>query len=163
MRKITQKKAAFYKLYKEFKEDPKRYVAIWEFVGEIYVEPINKWVLMSYTCPHRVFEVYSENPGLIERKMLQGKSGSSYYGYRIREGVTVDDIEEDTLREFYALIRGTSYKKTKPKKDPREEKEPSTEKVVCKCGVYMEPTLTPGIYQCPTKKCNTVKMVSIKA
>lgn len=35
-------------------------------------------------------------------------------------------------------------------------------KVTCGCGRFMEPTLSPGIYQCSQKKCNTVKAVPIK-
>lgn len=103
--KTTQQQMAFYKLYEERKKDPERYVAIWEFVGEIFIKPTNKWELMSYTCPHRVFEVYQENPDLIERKMLIGKSGAHYYGYRLNINVSVEYIKDEKLKDFYKLIK----------------------------------------------------------
>lgn len=81
--KITQKEIAFYKLYKSYKADPTHWINVWEFIGEIEVVELKKWCLMSYTCPHRVFEVFDENPGLIERQKTTGKTGARYYQYRV--------------------------------------------------------------------------------
>lgn len=106
MKKIIQKQLAFYKLYSEYKADPKRFVQIWEFVGEIHVKELHRWGLMSYTCVHRVFEVFRENPGLIERRKVTGKSGARYFEYRIAPNPSVDKIRDDALRSFYAKITG---------------------------------------------------------
>ena len=103
--KITQQQMAFYKLYTEHHKDAERFVAIWELVGEIFIKELNKWELMSYTCPHRVFELYSENAGLIERKMLTGKSGAHYYGYRLVLQPKAEYIKNESLFEFYKLIK----------------------------------------------------------
>lgn len=103
--KITQQQMAFYKLYEERKKDPERYVAIWEFVGEIFIKEINKWELMSYTCPHRVFELFDENPLLMERKMLHGKTGAHYYGYRFSPNVSAEKIKSESILSFYQLVK----------------------------------------------------------
>lgn len=103
--KITQQQMAFYKLYEERKKNPERYVAIWEFVGEIFIKELKKWELMSYTCPHRVFELFSDNLGLIERTMLTGKSGAHYYGYRFILKVKPENIKSDSILSFYNLLK----------------------------------------------------------
>lgn len=108
--KTTQQQMAFYKLYEERKKDPERYVAIWEFVGEIFIKEINKWELMSYTCPHRVFELYDENPQLMERKMLKGKTGAHYYGYRFVPDVSSEKIKSESIFKFYNLIKSKKVK-----------------------------------------------------
>jgi hypothetical protein len=103
--KITQQEIAFYKLYSERKTNKERFIPVWEFVGEFFIKDLNRWELMSYTCPHRVFEIYSENPELIERKMLTGKSGSRYYGYRLNQKCNASLIKSPKLISFYKLIK----------------------------------------------------------
>ena len=105
MKDITQKQAAFYKLYSSWSENKDRYVPLWEFLGEMYIKPINVWVLMSYKCPTRLSDLYNENPNLLERTLITGKSGSTYFGYRFRIGVSPDDIQDPKIREFYKLIK----------------------------------------------------------
>lgn len=105
MSEVTQKQVAFYKLYSSWLEDKERYVPLWEFLGEMYIKPINTWVLMSYKCPTRLSDIFNENPTLLERKLITGKSGSVYFGYRLRIGVKPEDILDPKLYEFYKLIK----------------------------------------------------------
>jgi len=102
---ITQKQMAFYKLLEERKKDQRRYVATWEFVGEMYISQLNTWVMMSYKCPTRLTDLFQENPKLLERTEIQGKSGATYFAYRIREGGSRSDIEDPTLLNFLLKIK----------------------------------------------------------
>lgn len=103
--KITQKQLAFYVLYKAMKETPYEYVPAWKCVGEIYVEELGKWEMMSYKCPTRLTDIYQENPDLLERTVIVGKSGAHYYGYRIRQSVSPYDIKDKKLSMFRSMIR----------------------------------------------------------
>lgn len=103
--KTTQKQAAFYKLYSEYKKDPERYIPTWEFVGEMLVKPLGVWVLMSYKCPARLSDLTIENPNLLVRKSIKGKSGANYYGYKFKQNVTILDIKDPEMRVFYQLIK----------------------------------------------------------
>ena len=96
---------AFYKLWSEHRKDPERYVATWEFVGEMHIAEFNHWVMMSYKTPTNGLTIYFTNPELIERTMLKGKSGSSYYGYRIKPTATEASIKEADLLKFYRQIK----------------------------------------------------------
>ena len=112
MMRITQKEMVFYKLYKEFNKNPFRYVNAWEFVGEMYISELDKWVLMSYKTPANGVKIYFENPGLIERIRVEGKSGSKYYAYRFVPDMRIGFLNEiidykiidPNLREFYKKI-----------------------------------------------------------
>lgn len=105
MSKVTQKQAAFYTLYIGRKEDSSKYIPTWQFVGEIYIPELKTWVLRSYKCPTRLTDIYQENPGLLERRLTTGKSGSKYYEYRFALGVTPSQIQESSLQDFYRLIK----------------------------------------------------------
>lgn len=104
MKKISQKQAVFYKLYKEWLKDDERYVPAWEFVGEIKIEPFDSWFLMSYKCPTRLTDIYQENPDIIERDLIIGKSGAYYYGYRLKNPLDVKLIKDHTLFSFFEKI-----------------------------------------------------------
>lgn len=95
----------FYKLYLCRKEDSERLIPAWEFLGEMFIKELNKWVLLSYKCPTRLTDIFEENPGLLIRDWIKGKSGAEYYGYRFKEGVTATDIQDPKLLKFYQLIK----------------------------------------------------------
>lgn len=109
-RKPTMKQSIFYKLYKEYrqaiekKEDP-RFVPVYELMGEIYMQELGRWGYVSYECSARASEIMKENPDLLQRQYITGKSGAKYYGYRFKPGVTANQIEEDSLKGFYMKIR----------------------------------------------------------
>lgn len=106
MKNFTQKELVFYKLYTAFKEDPKRWVPAWEFVGEICVKEVGgKWALMSYKTPANGVAIYFENPGLIERQRTRGKSGAVYYEYRIAPFPREEKIKDARLLAFYRKIK----------------------------------------------------------
>lgn len=105
MNKITQKEMVFYKLWTEHRKNPERYVPAWEFVGEMLIEEFNHWVLMSYKTPANGVKIFFENPGLIERYQVMGKSGAKYYAYRIKPGVTEAAIIDPNLLKFYHQIK----------------------------------------------------------
>lgn len=103
--RINQKEMAFYKLYTAFKEDPNRWVSAWEFVGEMYIKELSKWVLMSYKTPTNGLEIFFDNPGLIERQKFTGKSGGKYYQYRFAPNPSAEKIKDPALHEFYRKIK----------------------------------------------------------
>lgn len=103
MKKITQKQIAFYKLWEERRKDKDRYVPTWEFGGEMDIK--GKWVLMSYKCPARLSDIMNENEGLLERKLMRGRSGSNYFTYRISQSATKENIKDISLIEFYNTIK----------------------------------------------------------
>lgn len=92
--KITQEFQVFYKLYQSFKEDKQRWVSAWEFVGEMYVKELDQWTLMTYKTPANGVKIYFDNPGLIERQRITGKSGAKYYQYRFVENVNASLIKK---------------------------------------------------------------------
>lgn len=103
--KVTQKEMVFYKLWSERKIDPKRFVSAWEFVGEMFIKELNQWVLMSYKVPANGVAIYFENPNLIERQRVTGKSGSKYYAYRFAPNASMELIIDPDLKEFYRKIK----------------------------------------------------------
>lgn len=88
-------------LVQEFRKDPTRYIPAYEFVGEKHLTPVGQWYLMSYKCPTRLTEVFQENPGILERTRIEGKSGATYYGYRIQETADPDMIQNEKLCKLY--------------------------------------------------------------
>lgn len=100
MNKISQKQLAFYLLYRGYKEHPTEFIPTWRFVGEIDVKELNRWEMASYKCPARLSDIMQENPNLLEREMVTGKSGAKYYQYRIRDGMRSEDIKDPSLIAF---------------------------------------------------------------
>lgn len=108
----TQQEVVFYLLYESFKKDPKAYVPIHAFAaGDVLIKPLHRWAFASYKTPARVTEIYYENPGLLDRRKVRGKSGARYFEYRItffsptpRENLIKDEI----LRNFYNKIKNIS-------------------------------------------------------
>ena len=105
MSKVTQKQMAFYKLLCESIKEKERYVSTWEFIGEMCIGELNEWVLMSYKCPTRLTDLFQENPDLLERKLVTGKSGATYYAYRLRVGGSKNDIKDVSILKFYNRIK----------------------------------------------------------
>lgn len=95
---------ALYKLRAERAIDPTRFVATWEFGGEMLIKELGTWVLMSYKCPARLSDIFLQNPTLLEREEIVGKSGAKYFGYRLRLHVTPNDIVDTKLKSFYDKI-----------------------------------------------------------
>jgi len=110
---------AFYQLYKNHQADPMRYVPAWEFVGEMLISEIERWVLMSYKTPANGLKIYFDNPGLVERIQVRGKSGSKYYAYRIRPGATKANIVEADLIDFYNKVHLTPTPYKIPEEKPK--------------------------------------------
>lgn len=104
-KKLTQKKVAFYILHTAGKETPGEYVPAWKFVGEIYIKELDEWYLMSYKGPTNGLAIYFDNPTLIDRTLVKGKSGAEYYAYRMRAGVRSSDIRDPILLDFYNTIK----------------------------------------------------------
>lgn len=96
---------AFYKLYKARKDEPGEYLPTWRFLGEMHIEELDEWVLMSYKCPARLSDIHKENPNLLDRKIITGKSGATYYGYKFKDNVQAGDIADSSLFEFYKSIK----------------------------------------------------------
>lgn len=107
-KKITQKQMVFTKLYLEFKKDPDRLIPIFEFVGEMEIPQFKRWVLMSYKCPARLTEIFQENPDLLHREWIKGKSGARYYGYKIKKTVQSEDVQEKTVKDIYESLKRAS-------------------------------------------------------
>lgn len=107
MKKISQKEAIFYQLYRHFKS-PKRdeYVPVFALMGEVWCEEAQKWGFVSYEVSARASEMIKENPGLIMRTWLTGRSGAKYYGYRITPDARPDLIKDPKVLAFYRQIVG---------------------------------------------------------
>ena len=80
-RKISMKEAIFYRLYQHFKSDKRAdFIPVFEFMGEVWCEELKLWGFVSFEVSARLSEIFSENPGLLERTSIYGKSGARYYG-----------------------------------------------------------------------------------
>jgi hypothetical protein len=103
--KITMYQAIFYQLYMARKKDKERYIPIWKLIGEVYVKELDKWAFVSYEISARISEMYYENPLLLERKHVIGKSGSRYYAYRLSQRVSVSAIRNEKVLSFYLRLK----------------------------------------------------------
>ena len=104
--KVTQIQTIFYRLYKHFKSEKREeYIPIFDFIGEIWIEEIGEWGFMSYKLPARFADLKRENPKLLEFKSVTGKSGATYYAYRLALDVSMEDIQESKLLDFYKKIK----------------------------------------------------------
>lgn len=104
--RLSQKETIFYVLYKKFKEGKGDYVPVFHVMGETYCEELKKWGFVSYECSARLSEMFKENPGLIQRHTIAGKSGARYFGYRINPSPSQGLIKDDTLLDFHASLTG---------------------------------------------------------
>lgn len=104
--RVTQKEGVFYLLYKRFKEKNDAYLPVFELMGETYVAEANKWAYVSYECSARASEIMTENPGLLQRQKMRGKSGAKYYGYRLNPQPRIELIRDQSLLAFYRRISG---------------------------------------------------------
>lgn len=109
-KKLTMTEAAFYRLYTAHREAKKNGTAlalipVHAFMGEVYCEEVGLWGYISYECSARLSEIYSDNPGLVYREMMTGKSGAEFYGYRIAEGTSIEAIRDSKLRALYDRCR----------------------------------------------------------
>lgn len=103
-KKITQKEAIFYTLYKAWKETPGEYIAVFKFMGEVYCNELDLWGFVSHECSARASEMRTENPDLVQHVTITGKSGAKYFGYRLNPQATVDMIKDGALLKFHASI-----------------------------------------------------------
>lgn len=102
--KITQHQAIFYQLYKLRQKDPEAYIPIWQLIGEIYIEELQTWAFVSYEVSARTSELWSDNPGLLDRKKVRGKTGAEYFAYRIHPLVSAESIKDPKLEAFRQTI-----------------------------------------------------------
>lgn len=100
------KEAIFYRLYRHFKSpERERYVPVFEFMGEVHCPEVKRWGFVSFEVSARLSEIFKENPGLIERKLIYGKSGNTYYGYRIGPNPDPALFKDQKLYDFYQVIK----------------------------------------------------------
>lgn len=100
-KKITQRKAALYVLWKAFQENPNEFIPTWRFVGEIHIREVNQHFLMSYKTPANGLGIIFDNPDLVERRLKKGKSGSEYYEYKLISPFNIENIKDPILVEFF--------------------------------------------------------------
>jgi len=105
-KKITQHEAIFYQLYKKRKVDPNEYTPIWQLIGEVYCEELRVWGFVSYEVSARMSELYKDNPSLFERVQVTGKTGATYYAYRIAVRAKANKIANSDLLRFFQEIKG---------------------------------------------------------
>jgi len=103
---ISQKEAIFWTLYQLFKKKDEKYVPVHALMGEVWCEPAKKWGYVSYECSARASEMIKENPGLLMRTRLTGKSGARYYGYHISPVAKPELIKDEKLLAFYRKVSG---------------------------------------------------------
>ncbi len=104
-KKITQKEAIFYKLYQAYKDKKGEYIPVFEFMGETYAKEVGLWGYVSHECSARCSEMVRENRGLIQSTPIKGKSGATFYGYRINPEAKADSEFDPSLRPFYKKIK----------------------------------------------------------
>ena len=104
-KRLTQKEAIFYALYNKFKEGKGEYIPVWQFMGEHYSKEVGKWGFVSHECSARSSEMKRDNPELIQRVTITGKSGARYYGYRINPMVTLKMIQDEALLVFHKKVK----------------------------------------------------------
>ncbi len=107
---MTMTEAAFYRLYSENRKAAERgatmdLIPVHAFMGEIYCEETGLWGYISYECSARLSEVFSDNPGLLHREKIKGKSGAEFYGYRIADHAKIEMIKDPKLRSLYDTCR----------------------------------------------------------
>ena len=76
MNKTTQREMVLDYL----KENRERFVPVYEPIGERQIGGV--WVLFSHRTPARLTELFQD--GLVDRKMIKGKTGARYYAYKYR-------------------------------------------------------------------------------
>lgn len=103
--RVTQKHLIFYLLYKNYKEGNEKWIPVWSFMGEHYIKEVSKWGFMSHEVSARTSELYSENIGLINRKMVTGKSGARYYAYKLTDNPYKELIKDPKIIDFYFKIK----------------------------------------------------------
>lgn len=102
--RITQRNVVFYRLLEELK-GAKNWIPAWAIPGEVYIEELRQHGFVSYEGFVRMYEVYSMNPGMVERRKVQGRSGAQYYEYRISSRSALTKMREPALIDFYNSIR----------------------------------------------------------
>lgn len=105
MKRVTQKQAVFYRLLKNRNEEGNVFIPVHQFMGEIFVPEFDKWGYVSYECSARLSEMFRDNPGLLAREYITGKSGAKYYGYRIHREATAEKIVDPDLRKVYEAVK----------------------------------------------------------
>jgi hypothetical protein len=109
-KRMTMPEAMFFRLYSAHRAAMKEgkqceLIPVHAFMGEIWCEEVGKWGFVSYECAARAAEIYHENPGLLYREYIRGRSGAKYYGYRIHAKANADCIKDPTLKTLYAHLR----------------------------------------------------------
>lgn len=113
--RITMHEAIFYRLYKHFKSDKREdYIPVFAFMGEVWCEEAGKWGFVSHEVSARLSELFKGNPGLLERRMIEGRSGARYYGYRIGPDAQDTMIVDPKLFDFYKLIKAQRVASNEP-------------------------------------------------
>lgn len=107
--RITMHEAVFYILYRKFREKPGEYVPVHALMGEVYCEEVKKWGYVSHECSARASELRAANPKLIQHTEIRGKSGATYYGYRINPEAKPEMIQDCRLLDFYRSIVGKKF------------------------------------------------------
>lgn len=103
--RLTQKEAVFYVLYKRHREGAEDHLPVFRLMGEVWCEELGKWGYVSYECSARASELMRDNPGLLHRTKLRGRSGASFYGYKIAAGARAETILDPDLHAFYRTIK----------------------------------------------------------
>lgn len=73
-----------------------------DFMGECYFPETNKHYFVSYEASARLSTLFKENPELLFREKIEGRSGAKYYGYRLNNIAVT--IGKPKLEEVVELI-----------------------------------------------------------
>ena len=106
--KLTQARAVFYLLWKTYQKNPKEFMPTWRALGELEVPELGEVFFMSYKTPANGFNIFFQNPDLIEREWTEGRSGAKYFTYRLKSPFLESNIVEKNLRDFYMVLTGKS-------------------------------------------------------
>lgn len=111
MKRITQRQIVFYMLMRWHKFQPGDFIPVWQFSAqEITMDEHDRVVFLSYAGHVRIGELYRENPGLVDRNDIIGKSGARYHGFRINKDATPAHILDPLAKKFYdETFAGTGF------------------------------------------------------
>lgn len=103
-KRATQQEAIFYRLYKLWKARDLKYLPVHELMGEVFIEELGKWGYVSYECSARASEMFSANPGLLQRQQIVGRSGAKYYGYRLNPRPEMSMLKDPSIKLFHGKL-----------------------------------------------------------
>lgn len=105
MKKLTQKQAIFYTLYKNWQSGVHAYIPVFEFMGEVHCTELDLWGFVSHECSPRTSELNQDNPDLLEYIERKARAGGTYRCWRIKPDITKDALRDEAIIKLHTAIK----------------------------------------------------------